>query len=111
MGHEPRVLPGIAFGVVILPVDGVEGIEGLTELAVATESAHEASLGVEVVAVGTAAVIKVLIVGFLAQEPSYPGDAVICQCIFEALGNGLEGGVLVIRQIVILLQQVHAALV
>ena len=111
MRHQPGILPGIALRVVILAVDGVERIKRLTEHTITTQSAHEARLLVEVMLIRTAAVQEILIVGTLAQKFSHLGNTVVGQCVFQPLSHRLKSGILVVRQVVVLLQQVHAAFV
>ena len=109
VGHEPRVLPGVALGVVVGAVDHLDGVELGPELSVAAQCAHELQLGVEVAAIRLAALEEQLVVGALAQQPRHAGHAVVVETVFEGLGDGLVRGFLVVGDVAILLEQAQRA--
>ena len=63
VGNKPCILPGVSLAIVVGPVRGIELIEGFAPVALAVLAAHESRRGVEIVAVGMAALGEVSVVG------------------------------------------------
>ena len=92
-------------------MNALEGIKRLVETAITTPSTHEFCLRIEIVLITPATVKEILIVILLTQQLSHLCDTVISQRIFQTFGHRLESRVLVVRQIAILLQQIHTAFI
>ena len=111
MGHEPQILPCVALGIVVLSVDGMEGIERFTKPSLTVDAAHESCLRVEILAVGLAALLEVAVVGFPSQFFRHLRHTGIGKGILQTFSHRLVGGVEVARQVTVLLEQVETALV
>ena len=109
--YQPGVLPSITLGIVVGGVYTLEWIEWLVETTIATTSTHKQSLAIEIMLIATTAVVEVLVIGLLTQQLSYLGDTVVSQCILQALSHRLESRILIVRQIAILFEQIHTALI
>ena len=102
--YQPGVLPCIALGVVVVTMLGSEWVEWGAELAVGTDAAHESCFLVEVFAVRFGSLLEILGVCLLAQHARHLGNAGISQGIFQTLGHGFLGLLLVVRQIAVFLE-------
>ena len=109
--HEERVLPGVAFGVVVGAMFCIERVEGRAELAVGAYSAQKTGCGVEVFRERTRAVVEELTVGVVAEHGCNLSRSVVGDAVFQRIGNRLVGRNLVPWNVAVLLQHVETAYV
>ena len=103
--YEPGVLPCVALGVVVGAMDDADGVEGLAELSFAVYGAHESRCGIEILAVGAAALVEEAVVVVGSELLGHACCTVFSQAVFQCFGNGLVGGLEVVGYVAVLLEQ------
>jgi hypothetical protein len=89
MGYEPRVLPGVALGIIVGPVGGIKGIERFPKMPVGGEAAHESGRGVEILGIDARAFEKVVVREGIAEAKGGEGEGMVGEGVLKGSGDRL----------------------